>query len=52
MKYELYGVNLLFIILFDVDGQLDEDVFRDEICYYFDVGVLGVVVGGSIGEGM
>ena len=48
---ELRGVIPPVVTPFDETGDLDEDALREEIRYHLDVGVNGVSVAGSTGEG-
>jgi 4-hydroxy-tetrahydrodipicolinate synthase len=48
---ELSGVVPPIVTPFDEDGDIDEAALRTELRYHLDVGVEGVAVAGSTGEG-
>ncbi|MUW13688.1 dihydrodipicolinate synthase family protein [Halorubrum sp. CBA1125] len=51
MSQELTGIVPPIVTPFDEDGEIDEDALRREIRYHLDVGVHGISVAGSTGEG-
>src|SRR5690625_7365829 len=50
-KENLTGVVPPLVVPFTIDGDLDEEAFRNELRYLFKSGIDGVSSGGSTGEG-
>src|SRR5690625_206462 len=50
-KENLTGVVPPLVVPFNIDGDLDEEAFRNELRYLFKSGIDGVSSGGSTGEG-
>jgi len=50
-KEEIRGIMPPVVTPFDADDMVDETAFRQELRFMLDIGVQGVVCGGSTGEG-
>ena len=48
---KFYGIIPPIPTPFDLDGNVDFDAFKDEVRRYMNIGVNGIVIGGSTGEG-